>query len=86
MSSGLRCRAEAVKPFQSILSPYINRFNKITTRSRVICPQARTFISTPARHAINKILPSAAEAIKDMKSNTVLLAGGFGLSGVPGIL
>jgi 3-oxoacid CoA-transferase len=38
------------------------------------------------RNEINKILPSAAEAIKDMKSDTTLLAGGFGLCGVPDTL
>ena len=35
---------------------------------------------------INKILPSAEEAIKDLKSNSTLLAGGFGLCGVPDTL
>ncbi|KLJ09443.1 succinyl-CoA:3-ketoacid-coenzyme A transferase (ScoT) [Blastomyces silverae] len=43
----------------------------------------RTFSSTLRRNEINKVLPSAAEAIKDMKSNSTLLAGGFGLCGVP---
>lgn len=46
----------------------------------------RTFTSTARRNAINKVLPSAAEAIKDMKSDTTLLAGGFGLCGVPNSL
>ena len=35
---------------------------------------------------INKIYPSAAEAIKDMKSDSMLLCGGFGLCGVPNTL
>ncbi|KAI9844502.1 MAG: Succinyl-CoA:3-ketoacid coenzyme A transferase 1, mitochondrial [Sclerophora amabilis] len=47
---------------------------------------ARTFASTSCRHEINKVLPSAAEAIKDMRSNSTLLAGGFGLCGVPDTL
>ncbi|KAL2001660.1 hypothetical protein VTN02DRAFT_1443 [Thermoascus thermophilus] len=47
---------------------------------------ARAFSSTVRRKEINKIFPSAAEAIKDMKSNSTLLAGGFGLSGVPDTL
>ncbi|RPB25537.1 succinyl-CoA:3-ketoacid-coenzyme A transferase 1 [Terfezia boudieri ATCC MYA-4762] len=47
---------------------------------------ARTFASTARRSEINKVLPSAAEAIKDLKSNTTLLAGGFGLCGVPDTL
>jgi 3-oxoacid CoA-transferase len=46
----------------------------------------RTFTSTARRNAINKVLPSAAEAIKDIKSDTTLLAGGFGLCGVPNSL
>ncbi|EDN08812.1 succinyl-CoA:3-ketoacid-coenzyme A transferase 1, mitochondrial precursor [Histoplasma mississippiense (nom. inval.)] len=46
----------------------------------------RAFSSTLRRNEINKVLPSAAEAIKDMKSNSTLLAGGFGLCGVPDTL
>ncbi|KAK5280781.1 hypothetical protein LTR40_005850, partial [Exophiala xenobiotica] len=46
----------------------------------------RSFSSTLRRHEINKIVPSAAEAIKDMKSNSTLLCGGFGLCGVPDTL
>ena len=44
---------------------------------------ARAFSSTVRRSEINKVFPSADVAIKDMKSNSTLLAGGFGLSGVP---
>ncbi|KAL1962994.1 hypothetical protein VTN77DRAFT_8840 [Rasamsonia byssochlamydoides] len=47
---------------------------------------ARAFSSSVRRNEINKIFPSAEEAIKDMKSNTTLLAGGFGLCGVPDTL
>ena len=46
----------------------------------------RTFTSTTSRHEINKVFPSAAEAIAGMRSNTTLLAGGFGLCGVPDTL
>jgi 3-oxoacid CoA-transferase len=46
----------------------------------------RSFSSTLKRNEINKVFPSAAEAIGDMKPNTTLLAGGFGLSGVPDTL
>ncbi|KAI1619736.1 hypothetical protein EDD37DRAFT_659995 [Exophiala viscosa] len=46
----------------------------------------RSFSSTLRRNEINKILPSAAEAIKDMKSDSTLLCGGFGLCGVPDTL
>ncbi|KAI9804124.1 MAG: hypothetical protein M1825_001526 [Sarcosagium campestre] len=41
------------------------------------------FTSTSHPHEINKIWPSAAAAIADMRSNSMLLAGGFGLCGVP---
>ncbi|KAL2404640.1 Succinyl-CoA:3-ketoacid coenzyme A transferase 1, mitochondrial [Exophiala dermatitidis] len=47
---------------------------------------ARSFSSTLRRNEINKIVPSAAEAIKDLKSNSTLLCGGFGLCGVPDTL
>jgi 3-oxoacid CoA-transferase len=44
---------------------------------------ARAFSSSVRRSEINKVYPSAEVAVKDMKSNSTLLAGGFGLSGVP---
>lgn len=47
---------------------------------------SRAFSSTCRRRAINKVYPSAAAAIEDMKPNSVLLCGGFGLSGVPDTL
>src|SRR5271167_2727026 len=47
---------------------------------------ARTFTSTARRCEINKVLPSASEAIKDMQPNSTLLCGGFGLCGVPDTL
>ncbi|KJX92940.1 succinyl-CoA:3-ketoacid-coenzyme A transferase like protein [Zymoseptoria brevis] len=47
---------------------------------------ARTFASSSRRYEINKVVPSASEAIKDMKSNSTLLCGGFGLCGVPDTL
>lgn len=46
----------------------------------------RFFSTTSARPAINKIFPSAQEALKDMKSDSTLLVGGFGFSGVPNTL
>ncbi|KAJ8108911.1 hypothetical protein OPT61_g7843 [Boeremia exigua] len=46
----------------------------------------RFFSTTTARPAINKIFPSAQEALKDMKSDTTVLVGGFGFSGVPNTL
>ncbi|KAJ6051247.1 hypothetical protein N7499_010609 [Penicillium canescens] len=47
---------------------------------------ARAFSSSVRRSEINKVYPSAEVAVKDMKSNSTLLAGGFGLSGVPDTL
>ncbi|KAF2281347.1 uncharacterized protein EI97DRAFT_447354 [Westerdykella ornata] len=49
-------------------------------------PAIRFFSSTSCRSRINKIFPSAQEAIKDMKSGTTVLVGGFGFSGVPNTL
>lgn len=43
----------------------------------------RGFSNSVRRNEINKVFPSAAEAIRDMKSNSTVLAGGFGLCGVP---
>ncbi|KXX82397.1 Succinyl-CoA:3-ketoacid coenzyme A transferase 1, mitochondrial [Madurella mycetomatis] len=47
---------------------------------------ARAFSATSRRAEINKVYPSAAEALKDMKPNSTLLCGGFGLCGVPDTL
>ncbi|KAM7221925.1 coenzyme A transferase [Rhypophila decipiens] len=47
---------------------------------------ARAFSVSSRRAEINKVFPSAAEALKDMKPNTTLLCGGFGLCGVPDTL
>ncbi|TQS32472.1 hypothetical protein Golomagni_07210, partial [Golovinomyces magnicellulatus] len=47
---------------------------------------SRSFSATVRRAEINKVLPSAAEAIKDIKANSTLLCGGFGLCGVPDTL
>ncbi|KAF2028135.1 hypothetical protein EK21DRAFT_102085 [Setomelanomma holmii] len=55
-----------------------------SARHRAITP--RFFSTTTARPAINKIVSSAQEAIKDMQSDTTVLVGGFGFSGVPNTL
>ncbi|KAL6692729.1 hypothetical protein J3F84DRAFT_351234 [Trichoderma pleuroticola] len=47
---------------------------------------SRSFSATARRAEINKVLPSATEAIKDLKPNSTLLCGGFGLCGVPDTL
>ncbi|CAH0055231.1 unnamed protein product [Clonostachys solani] len=46
----------------------------------------RGFAASTRRHAINKVFPSVSEALKDMKSDSTVLCGGFGLSGVPNTL
>ncbi|PWI72517.1 succinyl-CoA:3-ketoacid-coenzyme A transferase subunit A [Purpureocillium lilacinum] len=47
---------------------------------------SRSFSASVRRGEINKVYPSAAEALKDMKPNSTLLCGGFGLCGVPDTL
>jgi 3-oxoacid CoA-transferase len=47
---------------------------------------ARTFSTTLRRNEINKIYSSPSKAIEGMESNSTLLCGGFGLSGVPDTL
>lgn len=47
---------------------------------------ARAFSATARRAEINKIYPSATAALADMKPNSTLLCGGFGLCGVPDTL
>jgi 3-oxoacid CoA-transferase len=42
---------------------------------------ARGFASSAARAKVNKVYPSAAEAVKAVKSGDTILAGGFGLCG-----
>ncbi|KAL5411078.1 hypothetical protein PMIN04_010401 [Paraphaeosphaeria minitans] len=54
--------------------------------ARRSAPAIRFFSNTATRAAINKIYPSAQEAIKDVKSDTTVLVGGFGFSGVPNTL
>jgi len=47
---------------------------------------ARLFSMSHRRAEINKVYPSAAEALRDMRSNKTVLCGGFGLCGVPDTL
>ncbi|SMQ51874.1 unnamed protein product [Zymoseptoria tritici ST99CH_3D1] len=60
-----------------------SNLSRTSPKSRYL---ARTFASSSRRYEINKVVPSASEAIKDMKSNSTLLCGGFGLCGVPDTL
>ena len=58
----------------------------LVDRSAQSCLHARTFSTTFSRREINKILPSASAALENMKCDTTLLCGGFGLCGVPDTL
>jgi len=52
-------------------------------RSRLV----RGFSTSALRLAPNgKVYPTAAEAVEVLKSNDILLAGGFGLCGIPDTL
>lgn len=46
----------------------------------------RAFSSSLRRPEINKVYPSALEALQDLQPSTTILAGGFGLSGIPSTL
>jgi 3-oxoacid CoA-transferase len=46
----------------------------------------RTFSASAVRAEINKIVKSASVALEDMKPDTTVLCGGFGLCGVPDTL
>lgn len=48
------------------------------TTSRIL---ARGFASSIARSQVNKVYATAAEAVKAVKSDDIVLAGGFGLCG-----
>ncbi|KAI4639940.1 hypothetical protein J4E93_008739 [Alternaria ventricosa] len=59
-------------------------FSRSTTKTYLNL--SRSFSSSLRRNEINKVYPSAAAAIEDMASDSTLLCGGFGLSGVPDTL
>ncbi|KAF2259461.1 3-oxoacid CoA-transferase [Lojkania enalia] len=56
------------------------------SRSKTYFLPLRAFSTTSRRHEINKIHSSPSSALSDLQSNTTLLVGGFGLSGVPNTL
>jgi len=63
---------------------------RILTRSscsKISSPLAKQFVrgfsSSSNGSKLNKVYPSAAEAVKDIKSGQRLLVGGFGLCGIP---
>lgn len=83
--SSAACRYSSSQPSQSFFPP-----QTITPPQTPSTPQPQPGLlaspcggSSPAGNGINKLVTSAAEAISDMQSNTILLAGGFGLCGVP---
>uniref|UniRef100_A0A7S4N569 Succinyl-CoA:3-ketoacid-coenzyme A transferase n=1 Tax=Paramoeba aestuarina TaxID=180227 RepID=A0A7S4N569_9EUKA len=51
--------------------------------SRGLGPSSRLFSTSPQLAAYNKVVSSADEAVKDIPSGATLLAGGFGLCGIP---
>ncbi|PSN64760.1 3-oxoacid CoA-transferase [Corynespora cassiicola Philippines] len=61
-----------------------SHFSRSTTKTYFNL--ARSFSTTYRRNEINKIFSSPEAAIADMKSDSTLLCGGFGLSGVPDTL
>ena len=65
--------------YQSSKNPWL-----IRPQSHNLVP--RTFALSAHCNEINKVLPSPEEAIGDMQCNSTLLAGGFGLCGVPDTL
>lgn len=80
-------RALSGRPKKSIYTTKISTMQRMRLlAARRYGLAARSFSSTATRAAINKIYPSAQEAIKDMKSDTTILVGGFGFSGVPNTL
>jgi 3-oxoacid CoA-transferase len=64
----------------------IDTYHSELTHTQHAALFARAFSATSRRAEINKVYPSASEALKDMKPNSTLLCGGFGLCGVPDTL
>lgn len=46
----------------------------------------RNFSVSTSKSAIDKLCPSANDAVKDMTGSSTVLVGGFGFSGVPNTL
>ena len=46
----------------------------------------RNFSVSTTKRAIDKLSPSASDAVKDMTGSSTILVGGFGFSGVPNSL
>ncbi|KAK6357156.1 hypothetical protein TWF718_001481 [Orbilia javanica] len=52
-------------------------------KRNILYSSLRTFTTTQSYRGIDKVCASAEEAIKDVKSGSTILVGGFGLCGVP---
>ncbi|KAF2108699.1 hypothetical protein BDV96DRAFT_652635 [Lophiotrema nucula] len=61
-----------------------SQFSRSTTKTYLNV--SRSFSTTLRRNEINKVYSSAEAAIADMRGDSTLLCGGFGLSGVPDTL
>jgi 3-oxoacid CoA-transferase len=76
--------ALALAPIPSNPSPTMLATLRHSIPSRAL---TRGFSSSVLRAAPNgKVYPSAAEAVEVVKSNDILLTGGFGLCGIPDTL
>ncbi|KAF4433759.1 Succinyl- :3-ketoacid-coenzyme A transferase 1 mitochondrial [Fusarium acutatum] len=64
----------------SILCISLRTVVQCGTHTKVL--PTRHFSISVGRYGINKVVSSAAEALKDMKPNTTILCGGFSLCGV----
>ena len=85
MVSSTTLRLRAAAPLRKVSStPFVDAVNADYSIQSSI--QTRTFSTTLPRKSINKILPSASAALENMEGNSTLLAGGFGLCGVPDTL
>ncbi|KAF3942175.1 hypothetical protein ABW19_dt0208711 [Dactylella cylindrospora] len=57
--------------------------SRSTLKRNLLFSSIRTFATTQSFRRIDKVCASAEEAIKDVKSGSTILVGGFGLCGVP---
>ena len=80
----LRAAPPSLRAISLVLSSKLNPSLQSSSIASVMVK--RSFSTANRRHTINKIWPSADAALENMQSNTTLLAGGFGLSGVPDTL
>lgn len=63
-----------------------SEINKSTYCTVIPTSHLKDMVSKQLTVRSHLVLPSAAEAVKDLKSDSMLLCGGFGLCGVPDTL